>query len=66
MEPLTLDTSPPHEGMTAAQLIIINKFATIQAELECLLRETKRTRFATLTNKARREHDRREQRLFPL
>lgn len=32
------------EGLTAAQAAILDKFATVEAELSCLLRETKRTR----------------------
>jgi len=44
--------------MTEAQAFILNKFASIEAELACLVRETKRTR-ATINKKARGEHGKR-------
>ncbi len=40
----TLDLETEEEGMTKAQAFIIDKFATIQAELESLVRQTKQTR----------------------
>jgi len=40
--PVVATTAPTPE-LTEAQAIILGKFATIQAELECLVRETRRT-----------------------
>lgn len=43
--------------LTSAQAAILDKFADIQAELACLVRETKRTH-TTIKKKARRKYDR--------
>jgi len=48
------DTMP---SLTEAQAAILDKFATIQAELECLVRETRRTR-KTVTPRTRGANDR--------
>jgi hypothetical protein len=53
--------TPPQNlaELTEAQAAIINKFADIQAEMSCLLRETRRTHSA-LIKKARRKNDRKQ------
>jgi hypothetical protein len=37
-----------HDELTPGQIRILDHFATIQAEMECLVRETRRTRDSIL------------------
>lgn len=53
----TTDTSRDTAPLTAGQIAILDSFATIQAELECVLRDTIRTR-RELTKDARMDDDR--------
>jgi len=47
---------PKDEGMTQAQAAILDKLASIEAELACMIRETRRT--IDSIRRARGEHDR--------
>jgi hypothetical protein len=50
------ETTDTTHALTEAQATILDKFATIQAELECLVRETRRARM-TLDSRTQGEND---------